>query len=119
MNPNPTTPSQNITLTGPDWHLALDENNLGRDEHWFEAVRPEARPAPVPGIVQQVFPQHQGVAWYWHAFTPARLPETDERCLLRFGAVEYLAEVWLNRHPAGGHEQQLRVCGSTRELASK
>ncbi len=91
------------TLNGT-WKLTLDPRNEGRASQWFEAVRPEARPAPVPGIVQQVFPTHQGVAWYWHTFTPACRPGKDERCLLRFGAVEYLAEVWLNGQPAGGHE---------------
>jgi len=87
-----------------NWLLARDPENEGCAGKWFETVRPEAQPAPVPGIVQQVFPAHQGVAWYWHTFTPARLPEQNERCLLRFGAVEYLAEVWLNGRPAGGHE---------------
>lgn len=91
------------TLNG-NWQLALDPNNEGRAGNWFAVVLPEARPAPVPGIVQHVFPAHQGVAWYWHAFTPACLPGKSERCLLRFGAVEYLAEVWLNGIAAGGHE---------------
>ncbi len=87
-----------------NWRLARDPENQGRAEKWFEAVPPGAQPAPVPGIVQQVFPTHQGVAWYWHTFSPSHMPGKDERCLLRFGAVEYLAEVWLNGLPAGGHE---------------
>jgi hypothetical protein len=58
----------------------------------------------VPGTVQQVFPTHQGVSWYWHAFRPERKAERNQRCLLRFGAVEYLAEVWLNGVAAGRHE---------------
>ncbi len=91
------------TLNGK-WKLSLDPRNEGRSGKWCEAVRPEARPAPVPGIVQQVYPAHQGVAWYWHTFSPARLPGKGERCLLRFGAVEYVANVWLNGRPAGEHE---------------
>jgi hypothetical protein len=91
-------------LLTDNWRLTCDPENRGREAHWPDAIPADARPAPVPGIVQQVFPTHQGVAWYWHAFTPARLPEKDERCLLRFSAVEYLAEVWLNGRPAGGHE---------------
>ena len=87
-----------------NWHLARDPENQGRTEKWFETVRPDAQSAPVPGIVQQVFPTHQGVAWYWHTFTPSRMPGKDERCLLRFGAVEYLAEVWLNGVATGRHE---------------
>jgi len=91
------------TLNGK-WKLTKDPNNEGRAGKWFETVRPEARPAPVPGIVQQVFPAHQGVSWYWHSFSPLRMPLESDRCLLRFGSVEYLAEVWLNGLPAGGHE---------------
>lgn len=91
------------TLTG-QWTLAVDPQNTGRAEHWCEAPRPEAQPAPVPGIAQQVFPAFQGVCWYWHAFTPQRLPTKGERARLRFAAVEYLAEVWLNGQPVGGHE---------------
>ena len=91
------------TLTGA-WQLAVDPENRGRADHWFDEPRPEARPAPVPGIVQQLFPTHQGVAWYWHAFAPLALPSGSERARLRFGAVEYLAEVWLNGIAVGGHE---------------
>jgi hypothetical protein len=91
------------TLTG-SWQLAVDPGNGGRAERWFAAVRPEAQSAPVPGIVQQLFPTHQGVAWYWHAFTPPALPSGTERARLRFGAVEYLADVWLNGVAVGGHE---------------
>ena len=40
--------SQTITLDGPDWKIATDPNNKGRDEKWFEAPRPEAKPATVP-----------------------------------------------------------------------
>ena len=91
------------TLTG-QWTLALDPKNEGRAACWYETSRPEAQPAPVPGIVQQVFPTFQGVSWYWHVFTPQRQLAKGERARLRFAAVEYLAEVWLNGQPVGGHE---------------
>ena len=87
-----------------NWRLACDRENQGRTEKWFEAVRPDAQPAPVPGTVQQLFPEYRGVTWYWHTFSQSRMPGKDERCLLRFGAVEYLAEVWLNGVAAGRHE---------------
>ncbi len=86
------------------WRLALDPDNVGREGRWFDAVPSDAQDAPVPGIIQQVFPDYHGVAWYWHAFRPARLPGAGERALLRFGAVDYLASVWVNGLPAGGHE---------------
>jgi hypothetical protein len=86
------------------WLVAADAANIGRADHWFEMVHPEAQTIPVPGIIQQIFPTHQGVAWYWQTFTPDRLPGPNERALLRFGAVEYLAQVWLNGLPVGEHE---------------
>jgi hypothetical protein len=50
------------------WLLAVDPTNCGRAERWFERPHAEARPAPVPGIIQQIFPDYHGVAWYWHRF---------------------------------------------------
>jgi hypothetical protein len=91
------------TLAG-EWRLATDPGNLGRDQRWFDSIRAEARPAPVPGIIQQVFPGYHGVAWYWHQFRAARPASAHERCLLRFGAVDYLADVWMNGIHVGNHE---------------
>ena len=86
------------------WQAAVDGQNAGRLERWFESVQPQALGIPVPGVVQQVFPTFQGVCWYWRHFTPDRLPGPGERALLCFGAVEYQAEVWLNGVSVGGHE---------------
>jgi hypothetical protein len=36
MNQNPTIPEQTITLDGPDWQIATDPDNTGRDERWFD-----------------------------------------------------------------------------------
>ena len=89
----------------PDsWVLATDPANAGRAGRWFDEPQPGARPAPVPGIIQQVFPGFHGVAWYWTRFEPQRLPAAHERAVLRFGAVDYLAEVWLNGMAVGGCE---------------
>ena len=87
------------------WKLALDPNNEGRDSGWFAAIRPEAADAPVPGIIQPVFPACHGVAWYWNRFRIGRpAPLDDERVWLRFGAVDYLADVWVNGKHAGSYE---------------
>lgn len=89
----------------PDsWVLATDPANAGRAGRWFDEPQPGARPAPVPGIIQQVFPGYHGVAWYWTSLEPQRLPAANERAALRFGAVDYLAEVWLNGAAVGCYE---------------
>ena len=87
-----------------NWRIARDADNKGRETKWFDSVPDGAPPAPVPGVIQQVFPGYHGVAWFWHTFKPAAAPAPHERALLRFGAVDYLAEVWLNGRPVGGHE---------------
>ncbi len=87
------------------WSLALDPDNRGRQDEWFKAHPPvEVRDAPVPGFIQQAFPSQHGVAWYWHTFVPDHIPAPGERALLRFHAVDYLADVWLNGQHLGSHE---------------
>ena len=86
------------------WKLATDPDNAGRGERWFDAIRPEAQDAPVPGVIQQIYPGYHGVAWYWHAFRMEECGAPVECVLIRFGAVDYLAEVWLNGRWAGSHE---------------
>src|SRR4051812_7758362 len=86
-----------------EWKLATDPENCGRAERWFASTRDEAIVAAVPGVIQQVCPEYHGVVWYWHTFRAAQ-PAAHERYLLRFGAVDYLADVWLNGQPVGGHE---------------
>ena len=100
--------TQVVSLDGPDWLLATDPGNVGRKEQWQQGPRPDARKASVPWILQGTFPGYHGVAWYWRQFTPPTLPHPGGRALLRFGAVDYLAEVWLNGQAVGGHE-----CGET------
>lgn len=95
-----------MLLTGR-WLLSPDPGNTGRDAGWPAAPPPDARPAPVPGVIQQVYPDYHGVAWYWLTFDlPPDLDNArpDDRWLLRFEAVDYLAEVWLNGRPVGRHE---------------
>jgi hypothetical protein len=87
-----------------EWMLATDPTNCGRAERWFAAAPEQARVAAVPGCIQQIFPDYHGVAWYWHTLPMARAAAANERYLLRFSAVDYLAEVWLNGVFVGGHE---------------
>ncbi len=91
------------SLTG-QWKLAADTKNIGRDDRWYASIRPNAKNAPVPGIVQQTFPETYGVYWYWRQFGPDRAITSHERCLLRFAAVDYLADVYVNGRHVGSHE---------------
>ena len=92
-----------ISLDG-QWQLATDPDNQGREQAWFKKSRTEAVAAAVPYPIQEYFPAYHGVVWYWHTFDAP--PSADEigTILLRFWAVDYMAEVWLNGVPVGGHE---------------
>ena len=93
-----------IPLNGNDWRIAVDPQNVGVAERWFDAPRPDAKLTRVPALIQDVFPGYAGVAWYWRdVVVPANISK-DSRYLLRFWEVDYLAGVWLNGHPIGRHE---------------
>src|ERR1700690_1906539 len=82
-----------ISLDGT-WLLATDPRNEGREQQWFTQTKPDAKPARVPGIFQEVFPAYHGVVWYWREFTPPAHPHAEGRYLIQFSAVAYFAEVW-------------------------
>ncbi|NLO82378.1 MAG: hypothetical protein GX094_04880 [Clostridiales bacterium] len=87
------------------WKLSMDPDNRGKEEQWFKFGPVDtAKDAPVPGIIQEVFPGCHGVAWYWHKFSPRIMSASCERILIRFGAVDYYADVWLNGTFLGSHE---------------
>jgi len=93
-----------VQMLSGTWKLAVDPANEGLKNRWFEGIRPEGKEAPVPGIIQQVFPGYHGVAWYWHSFRVASGRARGDRVLIRFGAVDYLADVWINGKHAGTYE---------------
>lgn len=97
-------PTRVISLDGDEWLLAPDPNNVGRHEQWWKAPRPEAKRTKVPWIIQEAFPGYHGVAWYWRDFTPPVNDRPEGRYLLRFWAVDYTAEVWVNGVQVGSHE---------------
>lgn len=77
--------------------------NEGLSAGWHLRVPSGAVPVTVPGVVQQVFPDHQGVAWYWAEVPPLDIPP-EHRAYLRFTSVDYVARVWLDGHEIGAHE---------------
>ncbi|MCX6872308.1 MAG: hypothetical protein NTW21_00640 [Verrucomicrobia bacterium] len=96
--------TERIPLDGGDWLLGLDPKNVGRQEQWFKAPQADAKKAKVPGVIQDVYPDYHGLAWYWRDFTPPANPHAGGRYLLRFGAVDYLADVYVNGILIGSHE---------------
>ena len=91
-------------LDNAEWFVGTDPGNEGIQLRWHSAPPPERRRIPIPGVVQYVFAGYHGVAWYWTTFAAPVNPHADGTYLLRFGAVDYLAEVWLNGVRLGIHE---------------
>ena len=92
-----------VTSLNGTWQIATDPENKGRREKWFSiAGHAGARSTRVPSVIQETFPGYHGVAWYWRTFFSDRC--ADARYLLRFWAVDYEAEVWVNGTAVGGHE---------------
>jgi beta-galactosidase/beta-glucuronidase len=95
------------TLNGP-WQFAFDDNDVGLRERWYEPGRSFDRTIVVPfafesrlsGIGDTSF--HPWV-WYRRSVT---IPDAwkGRRVLLKFGAVDYHATVWLNGQRLGEHE---------------
>ena len=96
-------PSMILSLDG-EWLLAVDPQNVGRDEGWPKGAVPQAVPARVPWIIQDAFPGYHGVAWYSTEFDVPAFPP-GRRMWLLFGAVDGTCEVWVDGKPAGKQDE--------------
>ena len=95
---------QPLPLDGKGWLLAVDPKNEGRRQEWYLSPVKEAKPTKVPWVIQDVFPDYHGVAWYWRDFTAPTHFQPEGRYLIKFRAVDDLAEVWVNGISVGSHE---------------
>ncbi len=90
------------------WRFAFDPADEGVAEAWFTTPERLDRTITVPfpwqselsGVAE---PQVAGVAWYARE---AVIPEAwrGQRVHLVFGAVDAVADVWVNGRPVGGHD---------------
>jgi hypothetical protein len=87
-----------------NWRIRTDPENRGRAARWFDARLAGSVETTVPAIIQQHFPAYHGVAWYDCEFQGPTHPLRGGRYLLRFSAIDYLADVWVNGMHAGTHE---------------
>lgn len=94
-------------LRGP-WRLWVDRENVGHQHEWYkreptDAVA-KAIAVTVPSCWQEFVPDFPGgVGWY---FTDFAIPGNLEGRILRlkFWAVDYFAQAWLNGEELGSHE---------------
>ena len=110
MNPPEMTSNSNLQSTtivslDGEWLLAIDPQDIGREQDWYTGPVPESKPTKVPWIVQEAFPGYfGGVAWYWRDFQAPANPHEEGRYLLRFWTVSYKSDIWVNDVFVGEHE---------------
>jgi beta-galactosidase/beta-glucuronidase len=87
-----------LNLNG-EWYFEFDDNNLGEEQGWYKTydfsqriIVPFCYQSKLSGIDNQELHEY---LWYKRTFeTPEAFLE--KRVLLNFGAVDYLAKVWIN-----------------------
>ncbi|MFX0069806.1 MAG: beta-glucuronidase [Candidatus Hermodarchaeota archaeon] len=95
---------QFIDLSG-FWDFRFDPNNEGLNTNWSSGIN-ESKPIAVPASWNEQFTEglnFLGPAWYQTFFTVPWV-WNNHKIFLRFGSVNYLAEVWLNGENIGSHE---------------
>jgi beta-galactosidase/beta-glucuronidase len=89
------------------WQARLDPDDVGGDQAWWDGAAATAfdRTLSVPLAWQAADPAlrtYAGVVWYRRTFqVPADW--RGQSVAVRFGAVDYEAQVWLNGQPVGVH----------------
>jgi hypothetical protein len=98
--------SRRIILDG-EWKIVTDSGDKGRDSGWHISTGypvSGSKPIQVPGNVNEVFPDYNGVVWYLKTFVN-NLPVADDiQSILRFKACSYICDGWLNGTFIGSHE---------------
>jgi beta-glucuronidase len=105
LYPQTNASRQVIALDG-FWDFLPDPKEEGRKSGWSNGLS-SARPIAVPGSWNDQFEDlrdYCGTAWYQTRFEPPAGFAAERRVWLRFGSVNYLAEVWLNGESLGRHE---------------
>ena len=98
--------NRTFSLDG-SWQVIFDHDNKGRTLNWqhreqfrsYHAIEEVA----VPACLEEFRQDYEGTAWYGKSFhLPADWEGKTVR--VRFEAVNYRAEVWVNGEAAGAHE---------------
>lgn len=90
-----------------EWTFALDPVNVGVEQAWFQPEFPTEKwdkvTVPHSYSVDPRYHNYTGTAWYFKRFDKVALPEAH-RAIIRFEAVFYKTQVWLNGKVVGAHE---------------
>jgi hypothetical protein len=94
---------ETVSLNGK-WDVVFDPANAGREKNWaakFPVAKSEK--LQVPGVWEQIRPEYDGVVWYRLTFD-VKKEWLAGVVRLKFDAVHYYSETFVNGQPAGAHE---------------
>lgn len=92
------------------WKFRFDPNDLGRKENWQETAGKDFdKTITVPFCWESELSgirdlKYKGAAWYAREFEVPGSFAPEDRVFLRFEAVDYEAEVWVNGKKVAEHE---------------
>jgi len=95
---------QYIDLSG-FWDFRFDLNNKGLEENWKDGFK-NIEPIAVPASWNDIFAEGRdflGPGWYQTNFN-VPVGWQEHSVIIRFGSVNYLADIWLNGEKIGSHE---------------
>ncbi|MBB6670806.1 glycoside hydrolase family 2 TIM barrel-domain containing protein [Cohnella nanjingensis] len=98
---------QNLQSLDGSWRIVQDTENIGESGQWFMKDKyPTAKAVSiqVPGNISEAFPGYNGTTWYSRTFRTSMTLQQDMKYYLRFGAIQYKCEIWLNGTSLGTHE---------------
>ena len=106
-HPRPDFMRDTYASLNGEWQFAFDDANTGLAEKWFLPGKVLPMSITVPFCYQSEMSGIGGdeihpILWYRRAFTVPKDME-GQRVLLRFGAVDWACEVYVNGLHAGGH----------------
>ena len=104
--PRPDFKRDNWESLNGIWGFEYDDENIGEEERWFcghtfanNILVPFCYQSKLSGIHDT---EYHPYVWYRKDFT-TNTDIQDESLLLKFGAVDYYAKVWVNGHFIGEH----------------
>lgn len=101
-----TNPFRQVISLDGFWQFRTDPENAGLAKEWSRGLQ-DTTPIAVPASWNDQLEElrdYCGIAWYQAEFDVPAAFAIDRRVGLRFGSVNYLAEVWLNGPLLGKHE---------------
>ncbi|WP_081731772.1 glycoside hydrolase family 2 protein [Microbacterium sp. TS-1] len=110
--PRPQLVRDSFLLLDGEWGFAHDDDDRGVAERWFDGrdlagsiLVPFPPESPASGVGETGF---HPIVWYRRTLTDADLAaaghRSEQRAIVRFGAVDYRATVWVDGQMVGSHE---------------